>query len=137
MAQNINLVRFEYNKISVEKFEENSTDLKITPNLNISSIEKIKLSEKKEFIKITFDFNIEYSNLGKIELKGKMFLDADDKSKTEIVDGWKNKKIDTKYNMLILNAIMQKATVKAIELADSMNLPLHIKLPTLQLDNKE
>jgi len=137
MEQEIKLVGFKYTKISVERNEENKGELKITPNINIQSIEKVKSEVKQEILQINFQFGIDYSSLGKLDLNGKLFLAADSKTVKDALEGWKNKKLDSKINLIILNVIMQKASVKALQLEEEMNLPPHIQLPRLQLGKKE
>jgi hypothetical protein len=75
--------------------------------------------------------------LGKNELEGRFVLLTDPKLITEVLNGWKDKKISNEINTIILNIIMQKASLKALELEDSMNLPPHIQLPRMQLGKKE
>lgn len=137
MVQEIKLVGFKYNKLNVERNEELKGELKITPNKNIQSVEKFKSESKQEILQINFQFNIDYSSLGKIELSGKMFLATDSKTHKDALDGWKDKKLDNKINLVILNTIMQKASLKALELEEEMNLPPHIQLPRLQLGEKK
>jgi hypothetical protein len=137
MAQEIKLIGFKYTKINVERNEESKGELKITPNININSIDKFKSESKQEILEIKFNFNIDYSSLGKIELVGRMLLSADSKIVKDALEGWKNKKLDNNINMIILNVIMQKASIKALQLEEEMNLPPHIQLPRLQLGKKE
>lgn len=137
MAQEIKLAGFKYTKINVERNEENKGELKITPNINIQSIDKFKSDSKQDILQINFQFRIDYSSLGKIELEGRMLLATDSKTLKDALDGWKNKNLDNDINLIILNVIMQKASVKALELEEEMNLPPHIQLPRLQLGKKE
>ncbi len=137
MVQEIKLVGFKYTKINVERNEENKGELKITPNINIQSIDKLKSESKQEILEIKFNFGIDYSSLGKIELAGRMLLSTDSKTSKDALEGWKNKNLDNNINLIILNVIMQKASVKALELEEEMNLPPHIQLPRLQLGEKK
>lgn len=137
MVQEIKLVGFRYSKLNVERNEESNGELKITPNINIESIEKFNSESKQDILQVNFQFGIDYSSLGKIELKGKMFLASNSKIIKEALDGWKNKKLDNQINLIILNTIMQKASLKALELEEEMNLPPHIQLPKLQLGEKK
>jgi len=137
MAQEIKLVGFKYTKLNVERNEEEKGELKITPNININSIDKFKSESKQEVLEIKFTFGIDYSSLGKVELSGRMLLATDSKTVREAIDGWKNKKLDNNINLIILNVIMQKASIKALELEEEMNLPPHVQLPRLQIGKKE
>jgi hypothetical protein len=138
MEKEIKLVGFRYVKINVERNDDSKGELKITPNIHINSIEKFKVeSSKQELLQINFKFIVDYDSLGKIELEGKMFLGVDVKTMKDILEGWKNKKIDEQSNLVILNTIIQKASIKALELEEEMNLPPHVQLPRLHLGKKE
>jgi hypothetical protein len=137
MAQEIKLIGFKYTKVSVERNEEGKGDLKITPNINIKSIDQFKSESKQEILEIKFNFNIDYASLGKIELTGRLLLSVDSKTLKDAIEGWKSKKLDNNINMIILNVIMQKASIKALQLEEEMNLPPHIQLPRLQLGKKD
>lgn len=136
MVRDIKLAGFKYLKISSERSEAFDGNLKITPGINIKSIEKVKGS-KQELLSIEFVFNVDYNGLGKIELLGKLYLLVDAKTLKEAIDGWENKKLDNEINMIILNVIMQKAAIKALILEEEMGLPPHIRLPKLQAGKKE
>ena len=45
----------------------------------------------------------------------------------------KEKKFDTDEHLSITNMIVQKATIKALEIEEELGLPFHIRLPTLAL----
>ena len=138
MTKDIKLAGFNYTKILVEKEKEFSGELKISPNINIKNIEKHNSeNSKNNFLKVEFKFGVEYTNLGKIDLEGVMFLIVDSKIQKEVLDSWKNKKLEGNINLLILNIIMQKASLKALELEDEMGLPPHVQLPRLQLNKQE
>ena len=135
MAREIKLAAFKYFKISSERVEDFKGQLKITPSINIKSIEKAE--NNKEILAVEFVFSIDYNGLGKIELTGKMFLAVDSKTMKEAADGWKNKKLDNEINLILLNIIMQKASLKALELEEELSLPPHVQLPKLQIGQPE
>ena len=137
MVKDIKLIGFRYSKMNIERNEEFKGELKITPNINIQSIEKFNSDSKQDILQVSFSFGIDYSSLGKLELKGKMFLSVDPKTIKDTLEGWKTKKLDDQINLVILNTIMQKASLKALELEEEMNLPPHIQLPKLQLGEKK
>jgi hypothetical protein len=135
MERKIKLIGFKYLKINSEKNEDFNGDLKLTPGINIRDVKKNE--GKEEILTIIFDFSVDFNGLGKIDLLGKMYLAVDSKTLKEAVDGWKAQKMDNEINIIILNIIMQKASIKALELEEEMGLPLHIQLPRLQPGKKE
>jgi len=137
MEKDTKLGAFRFSRQSVERNEEFNGKLKITPNINIKNIEKFKSeNSKQESLKVDFKFEVDYNGLGKVSLEGRMFLIVSAQVLKEAVDGWKNKKLDNEINLLILNVIMQKSSVKALQLEEEIGLPFHVQLPRLQVGAK-
>lgn len=134
------LIGFNFNKISIEKkAEELSSDLKINSNLDVSSIEKINIGlskEKEESLLVKFSYLINYDpNIAVIELGGIIILSLDQKIAKDLLQKWKKKTIPEEIRISLFNIILRKANVKALELEDEMNLPLHIPLPRVKGEN--
>lgn len=128
----IKISSFRYTKIFIEKISDLFTNLKINSNINLKDIEKGK--SNSDSLKISFGFNIEYVDLCKIELEGSFILLADQKILKKILNEWKDKKLSEDINNIIFNIIMQKASLKALELEDELGVPPHIQLPKIQIN---
>lgn len=130
------LVGFNFKKISVERKKESVRDAKINSKINIESIEELKsgaLKNEEAILKINFDYGVDYTpDMAKIELAGSFLLSLVNEQAKEIISTWKKKQIPEKFKMIIFNIILRKSNVKALELEDDMNLPLHIPFPTLK-----
>src|SRR3989344_1354581 len=137
----MNLAGFNFNKISIEKFSDKVETLKIETNIDISDINKIEsnfLKSNEELLKINFTYTVNYNpNLAKIELSGQVFIRTDSKKSKDILKQWKNKKLAEDFEMPLLNFILRKSNLKALELEEEMNLPLHIPLPHLKNQGKK
>jgi hypothetical protein len=133
------LLSFQFNKILVEK--ESNFKGKITnptSDINIKSIEKDQiLLIKEEPLKIDFSFKLKFGDLGKLEMDGSLLVLLDKESKDEVLSEWKSKKLPEKLRLIILNIILHKSSLRALQLEEEMGLPLHIQLPRLQLEPKE
>jgi hypothetical protein len=136
MAKDIKLVAVNFYKVSAEKNPEFKDKISIKPSINISNIDSYKAG-KSEACKVDFSFGISYGDLGKVALEGAIFLTMDAKDLKETLKGWKDKKLDNEMNLIILNVIMQKASLKALQLEDELGLPPHVSLPRLQLGSKK
>lgn len=138
MSKNISLLGISYNKIFIEKDSNFKGEIQIKPHINISSIEKQDLALlKQDSIKVRFSFNIDYSELAKLGLDGELILKTDPKTQKDILKGWADKNLNAELQSIILNIIMRKASIKAIQLEEEMNLPIHINIPKLELSKKE
>ncbi len=138
MAREIQILGFNYTKIFAEKYPDFKGKLEINPHINIASIDKQELNLiKEEAVKIVFSFVIKYKDLAEIKLDGEIILKVDPKTQKDMIKGWKEKTLDKELQTMILNLIMQKASIRAIELEEEMNLPIHIKIPRLEVSKKE
>lgn len=136
MARDIKLAGINFLKVSGEKNPEFTGKPSMKPTLGVESIERVK-DTKKEAVNIKFNFGIDYSNLGNVKLEGRMILIMDSKTLKETLKGWEDKKLDNEINLIILNAIMQKASLKALQLEDELGLPPHISIPKLKVSSNK
>ncbi len=131
--EEIKLLGFNFTSINAEKNPNFEGKLEIKQNINIADVEKYKTtSTKKEALKVDFVYDVVYTDLGNISLKGTMFLSLDAKTQKEVLKGWKDKKIPEKINLAFLNIIIHKSTIKALALEDDLGLPPHIQLPRIK-----
>lgn len=138
MEREISIMGFNLIKISGSKNPEFKGDLEINPKINIKSIEEYSSKfVKEDLLKIEFSFIIDYKDYAEINLEGSIILKTDSKTMKEVLRGWKEKKIDNEVQVIILNLIMNKASIRAIELEEELGLPLHIRLPSIQLSKKD
>ncbi len=134
------VIGFHFEKISGERLKETSENLKIKTSMDIfkvREVEKPLLKTKDTLIEVNFEYIISYEpELAKVDLKGVMLLAVDKKTSKEILDGWKDKKIPEDVRIQLLNIILRKATIKALELEDVLNLPLHMPMPSFKKEEK-
>lgn len=134
MVSDIKLGAFKFLKVFAERSEDFKGELKITPNIHIKSVDKHTSDlNKQESLKVDFKFDVDYSGLGKISLEGLLYLIMDAKTLKETISTWKDKKLNDEVKSIILNLIMHKSSVRAMELEEELNLPLHVQLPRLQV----
>ena len=130
---NIKVINTKFLEIEAKRNPEFSGKLTIKTNVKINSLEKVK--DSKDILKITYIFEIDYGELGKVKLNGELFLFSDAKTIKTILKNKENKEYNTEEYIEITNLIIQKASVKAFELEEELGLPIHIKLPTLSMKN--
>jgi len=129
-------VGFNFNKISIEKFSDNFENLKINTNIDILKIKEIKsdfIKPEEKIIVVEFNYIIDYdSKIAKIEFFGNILLTDKSKNIRDILKKWKNKKMSEDFRINIFNLVLRKSNLKAMQLEDEINLPLHIPLPLLK-----
>jgi len=89
------------------------------------------VKEAKDTVKLAYTLEVDYKELGSVTVEGALFLSGDSKTIKELMKIQKDKNFDTKEYIGISNLIIQKASIKALELEEELGLPIHIKLPTL------
>lgn len=136
------VIGFSFSKISVERLKEKMEKLKINTKINIEDLKEAKndfLKTKEDIVEAKFNYSIFYDpDFAKIEIEGKILFAVDPKVSKDILKQWKDKKVPQEFETLF-NIILRKSTIKALQLEEEMNLPLHIALPSVrkQENNKQ
>ncbi len=136
----MNLAGFNFTKINAEKMGSFVKDTKINTSINIESIEEAKNFPKMKdsFLLIKWKYSLQYSpNVSKFDFEGNMVISIEEKKCKEILKEWKNKKLNVEFNTMLINLIIKKANIKAINLEDEFGLPIHFKMPSVKLENKK
>ena len=130
------LAGFNFIKINVEKFSDKIENLKINTNINISEINPVKsdfFKTKEELINIKFNYNIIYDpSFAKIEFIGNVLIAIESKMAKDVLKQWEDKKMPEDFRLTLFNIILRKSNLKALQLEDEINLPLHINMPSLK-----
>jgi hypothetical protein len=123
-----------FTKVSAERNPNFEGKLEVKTDIKIKSLEKIK--ESKETIKVEYIFEIDYLDLGKVSIEGLLFLTLDAKKVKELIKSQKEDKFNTPEHVTITNIIIQKASIKAFTLEEELGLPIHIKFPKVNIQEK-
>ncbi len=130
------LIGFNFNKISIEKKSDKKENLKINTNINIVDISEIKtdfFNSKEILLGVQFNYTIDYSpSIAKIFFEGNILLSIDPKEAKEILKEWKSKKLQDNFRNIVFNIVFRKCNIKALQLEDEMNLPLHLPMPIIK-----
>ncbi|HTY44117.1 MAG TPA: hypothetical protein VMC80_02650 [Patescibacteria group bacterium] len=135
------ILGLNFNKINVERFPQNEekADIKISTDIGILDIKSINadiFKTKDEFLSIKFSYVINYEpKFAKIEFLGEMVVSLDPKDAKDVLKDWKEKKFSEDFKVFVFNAILRKANLKALELEDDMNLPLHMPFPMVRKES--
>ena len=128
------IIGFNFDKISIERKKEIKGKLEIKTNLNILDITKENVElVKEDILKFKFSFDIIYEpGFVNLTFNGSvMVIIPPDKIK-EIIKQWKKKKILEYVRMPLFNFILTKCNLRALNLEEEFNLPLHVPMPKLQ-----
>lgn len=129
----VKLLASKITSISAKRNPDFNGKLELKQNIKIKNIDKFSLdNSKKESLKVDYIYDIDYKELGKISIEGILYLGADSKVIKEIIKDWKENKKNEKQQLDIINFIIQKASIKAVDLEDQLGLPIHFRLPFLK-----
>jgi len=134
---------FNFNKMSAERFPQKSSEgaLKLGTDIVILEINPVNsdlFNTKDEFLGVKFSYTINYNpDYAKIEFLGEIVISLDSKEAKEVLKEWKNKKLLEDFKIFVFNIILKKSNLKALELEDEMNLPLHLPLPSVKKEGSQ
>ncbi len=135
------LLGFNFTKIMVEKHKDRVENLKIGTRIDVSEINEAKagiLKTKEELLAIKFAYGLDYEpEMAKLDLEGNLIISLESKKAREVLKEWKDKKIPEEFKTTLFNLILRKSILKALQLEEEMNLPIHIQLPTLKIGEKK
>jgi hypothetical protein len=132
------VIGFNFTKISIESLKDITEGPKINTEIDISEISTIKakttpLKTKEDLLEVKFTYNVNYEpDFVKLSIAGRVIFSIDPKMIKDILKQWKSKKMPDDFRMLLFNVILRKSTLKALDLEDDLNLPLHLPLPSIK-----
>ncbi len=133
------LIGFNFEKMSIERFQERAEEIKFNTKVDISAINPLKsdiIKTKEELLKVDFVYSVVYEpNFAKLELTGNLILSVELRIAREVLKGWKDKQTSEDFRIFIFNIILRKSNIKALQLEDELGLPPHIPLPSLTKEN--
>lgn len=135
------IVGFSFSKFDCKRgTPSGSGSIDINHNIGFTDIEKSSLNvggSKNEVLKIKFHFNIKYGNsLGDIGIEGEVIYSDTPEIISEVFKTWESeKKLNSSINEQVFKFVYGKASIKALEFADSLNLPSPIPLPKINFSN--
>lgn len=124
----IKLINSKFTKINGNRNPDFTGEIAIKTNFKIIDIKIIKTN----YIEIKYNFEINYGKLGQIQIEGFIIVSTDQKTIENFKKSWENKNIQSSEYISIINIIIQKTSIKAIQIEEELLLPIHIKLPKIE-----
>ena len=137
------VIGFNFTKINIERLKdtlEPSEQLKISTQIDVPELKDVKsdiLKTKEEILAAKFVYGVNYDpGFAKVELEGKILMALDSKTAKEVLKQWKKKKMPDDFRILLFNVILKKSSLKALDLEEELNLPLHMPMPSFKKEEK-
>jgi len=135
------ILGFNLTKINVEKFKDKVENLKINTQIDVAEISEVKsdfFKTKEEILAVKFTYGLNYEpEFAKLEFSGNIVLSLDSKTAKNVLKQWKDKKMPEDFRLPLFNIILRKSSLKALQLEEDMNLPIHMQLPSLRAQDKK
>ncbi len=133
------IIGFNFDIIKAERYKGLEGKIEIKNNLGVTDLvlDKVSLSSSEEVIKFLFEYTITYgTDVGEISLKGHVLYLENKEQVTKIMEEWKaEKKVPSKLMQTIINHVLVKCTIKALNLENDIGVPPHISLPRVKSAN--
>jgi hypothetical protein len=131
------IIGFNFDKLYVEKMKPIEPPLNINTNVAIKDVteEKTALSGKDDkVLRFNFEFGLEYDpKLADLKIAGHIHYLEKKKEADKLVADWKkSKKLEGDTGKAIINTILLKCNIKALQISQDVNLPPHLRLPIVQ-----
>jgi len=134
------IISFNFEKISAERLSNKAENVKINSNINIIEIKETKTDflKSKGLLNVKFNYSLNYDpDFAKLAFSGEILFSIEPKRIKEILKDWENKKMPKDFKVLLFNFILQKTTLKALQLEEDTNLPPHFNLPSLKFEESK
>ena len=102
------ILGINFTKLNAEKSSIDPKGVKIGTHIDLSEIREVKsdfFSSKERILGIKFN---------------------------KVLEGWKEKNLPDDFRLSIFNLILKKSSLKALQLEEELNIPLHIAMPFLK-----
>ncbi len=139
------IIGFNFRKINIERKKTLVQGMKVRYDMDIGKVYEQKISMvtgNNKALGFDFEFKIAYgSEIANLEIYGCVtYLLSADEAKNAL-DTWaKSKKLPKSVSVPIINVILDKCNIKALELEQDLALPTHLPMPSVNLvgtdDNK-
>jgi len=148
-----NILGFNFTSINVENKISSPEQTRVKTDVSITDLKKDSLpqfSKDKELISLSFKFSAEYfkneapkdqkekkqaklssQSIAQVILLGKMVLSLTKEQAAFFELAWKKKDLPQEHKLPIYNFILNKCTIKALQLEEDLGLPTHFPLPKL------
>jgi hypothetical protein len=130
------IIGYYYDKILMEKNKKVEQDLQVKNKVHITNVEESDLPFKeknKSTLKFNFTFELLFEpKVGKIIFDGHILFMDEEKTIKDILKSYKkDKKLPQDLTLQVLNTILYKAHLKALDLGNELNLPAHLPIPKI------
>ncbi len=131
----MNIIGFSIREIRAGREENIPPKISVSNNIKIKNVGEDEIKELgKKCVKIDYEFAVTYTSqnkrVGEIKISGALLGIGKDIKKS--LDRWKReKKLTEEHHFLVLNTVLRRCLIKAMEIAEDMQMPAPFPLPVV------
>lgn len=134
------VIGFNFTKMNVERLKESKEKLKVNTNIDIPEISEVKtdvIKTENKILSANFIYNVNYDpSVARVNLEGRVLVSGEAEVIDKVIEEWKSKKISPDFKLFLFNIVLKKSTLKALQLEEELNLPLHMPMPSFKKEEK-
>jgi len=139
------IVGFKLKKILADTLidvsNEKNKEVKIATvntKTNILDLQEQKIEIKdQEALDVGFSFEIDYEpKIAKVVFEGRIISLVEKNQAKKIIEGWKKKELPKDLRLELMNTVLSRCSIKALEVEEDIGLPPHFPLPRFQIQEK-
>lgn len=135
------IVGFQFTKLSVERHQLLQGKVSVRNDINIRDVKEHPLAGVKgshKAVAFQFVFTVTYApHVADITMLGEVYYAAEPKQIEDVLASWKSKKkVPADISLDVLNFVLQHCNIRALAMAQELNLPTHIPMPKVNLQQK-
>ena len=132
------IIGFNYTKVSAERILKWEPLKKINTNIAFTNIEKdeVDVMKDSDVLRVSFKFEVEYETKNAtILMEGIVLINADKEFVKEAMKKWsKKKEVSTEVRDALIKLVWKKCNLRAFQLEEELNIPTHIQLPQIKIE---
>jgi len=135
------IVGFNFKKINIERKKKLIQGMKVKYDLDIKEVyeQNIQVSmNKTKTLGFDFEFKVSYNpDVADLQIEGTVMYMLPEEEAKKVIDSWnKDKKMTKNVSIPIINVILDKCNIKALELEQDLALPTHLPMPSVNMSTK-
>ncbi len=135
------IIGFNLSKVNIERKEVSSkANIETKNNVKIEDVQERSLAPltKERSLAFSFTFKVLYEpQFASLEMVGEVTYMTDEEQMKEILEEWKtNKKVKPSISINVMNYILTKCNIRALQFEQELNLPPHIPFPRVTVNEE-
>lgn len=141
------VIGFNFSKISGQRSQDIKPPFNVNTSVELTNVEKEKVSLIKEGDPLKVSFQVKLSYLSQdskdsqkkdkqepgaeLVFEGFLVLLGQPEENKELLKSWKKKEYSNEIKVPLINIVLERCSVKALELEESLGLPFFPSLPKI------